>query len=166
MNFDQIYEKLNTKFPGALEKSDSKPDLFLKTDPKQIHSILQYLKEGLSFETLSDLAGIDYLNPASLTVIYHPFSYTHKLMLSLKCFLDRKQSPHIQSVCDLYKAANWFERETYDLFGIVFDGHPDLRRILMPSDWEGHPLRKDFVTPDYYNGMPVPLYFDAGEKTC
>ncbi|MEX0602057.1 MAG: NADH-quinone oxidoreductase subunit C, partial [Bacteroidota bacterium] len=67
-----------------------------------------------------------------------------------------KEQPHIQSVSGVWGTANWHEREAYDLIGIVFDGHPDLRRILLPYDWEGHPLRKDYKVPEFYNGMKVP----------
>jgi NADH-quinone oxidoreductase subunit C len=63
---------------------------------------------------------------------------------------------HIPSVSRIWRTADWHEREGYDMFGILFDGHPDMRRILLPTDWEGHPLRKDYKTPDYYNGMKVP----------
>ena len=81
-------------------------------------------------------------------------------MVALKVYLPREEAPKVRSVTDLYKSGNWMEREAYDLFGIHFEGHPDHRRILMPPDWVGAPLRKDYVTPDYYNGMPVPLFFD------
>jgi len=67
-----------------------------------------------------------------------------------------KDNPHVPSVESVWKTANWHEREAYDLIGVVFDGHPDLRRILLPDDWEGHPLRKDYKVPEFYNGMKVP----------
>jgi NADH-quinone oxidoreductase subunit C len=161
MTFDEIHKAITTKFPSAvLEKQDTKPDPSLKIDPKQIHAVIKYLRDELNFESLHNLGGIDYPAIPALCVAYHPFSYTHKLFVCLKVYLPREGEPHVQSICDLFKAANWMERETYDLFGIRFDGHPDHRRILMPPDWEGYPLRKDYVVPDYYNGMPVPLYFD------
>ena len=62
----------------------------------------------------------------------------------------------IPSIAEIWRTADWHEREAYDLFGIKFSNHPDLKRILLPEDWEGHPLRKDYKTPEYYNGMPVP----------
>lgn len=161
MTFDDVHKVIAAKFPSAVqERVDSKPDPALKIDPVQIHAVIKYLKEELKFETLGNLGGVDYPALPALCVAYHPVSYTHKLVVCLKCYLPREEAPHIISICDLYKAANWMERETYDLFGIHFDGHPDQRRILMPDDWVGAPLRKDYVTPDYYNGMPVPLFFD------
>lgn len=163
MTYEDTIKKLTDKFRGViLEHCATKPDPYLKVDPAEIHEVMAFIKNELAFETLSDLCGVDYPALAALCVVYHPFSYTHKIMLCLKCFLGREPAPHIRSVTDLYKIANWCERETYDLFGVVFDGHPSLRRILLPPDWVGHPLRKDYVTPDYYQGMPVPLYFSDG----
>lgn len=168
MTFDEIHDKLKAKFPSAiLEKTDTKPDPSLKIEPAQIHDVLLYMRDSLGFETLGNLGGVDYPKIPALCVTYHPVSYTHRMVVCLKVYLPRPQGNEVgasvRSVCDIYKAANWFERETYDMYGIRFEGHPDLRRILMPPDWEGFPLRKDFVTPDYYNGMPVPLYFENAE---
>jgi len=161
MNFDEVFEKLKAKFPGGvLERADTKPDPFIKVAPAEIRDILLYLRDELKFETIANLGGIDYPQLPALCVFYHPASYTHTLVVALKAYLPREEMPKIPSVADIYKAADWLERETYDMFGIEFVGHPDPRRILMPEDWVGYPLRKDFVTPDYYNGMPVPLYFD------
>lgn len=169
MTFDDVQKAVSGKFPSAvLERADTKPDPSLKIDPKQIHAVVKYCRDELKFETIGNLSGVDYPALPALCVVYHLASYTHKLVVCLKAYLPREEAPRIQSVTDLYKGANWLERETYDMFGIHFDSHPDHRRILMPPDWEGYPLRKDFVTPDYYNGMPVPLYFDdpaKGEKS-
>lgn len=161
MTFDDVHQKLAQKFPKAvLEKTDSKPDPSLKIDPAQIHDVVKYLRDELHFEALSNLSGIDYPAIPALAVIYHLYSFQHKTMVALKVYLPREEAPKVRSVTDLYKSGNWMEREAYDLFGIHFEGHPDHRRILMPPDWVGAPLRKDYVTPDYYNGMPVPLFFD------
>lgn len=161
MTFDDIHEKLKAKFPtGILEKLDTKPDPTLKVDPKQLHAIVAYLKSDLEFQTITCVSGMDYPKLPALAVAYHFHSYTHKLIVGLKAYLPRDGKASIQSLCDLYKGANWLERETYDMFGIQFEGHPDPRRVLMPLDWEGFPLLKDFQTPDFYNGMPVPLFFE------
>jgi len=85
-------------------------------------------------------------------VVYHLASLSHGHRIVLKAIVPR-DDPHIASVAAIYPTANWHERETYDLMGIVFDGHPDLRRILLPDDWEGHPLRKDYVFPESYHGI-------------
>jgi len=165
MTFEDVFAKLQQKFPtGILEKVDTKPEPYLKVNPAQIVEILRCLRDDLHFETLGDLCGVDYPALPALVIAYHPTSYTHKLVVCLKAYLPREGSPEMPSVTSLFKAANWFEREAYDMFGVRFSGHPDMRRILMPEDWEGFPLRKDFVTPDYYNGMPVPLFFEDKEE--
>ena len=83
------------------------------------------------------------------------FSLEEKHYIEVRVEVDR-DNPIIPTVESIWKAANWHEREAYDLFGIKYEGHSDLRRILLPNDWEGYPPRKDFVTPEFYNGMPVP----------
>jgi NADH-quinone oxidoreductase subunit C len=76
-----------------------------------------------------------------------------KIVLKASC---AKDAPHVASVSLIWGTADWHEREAFDLMGIIFDGHPDLRRILLPADWEGHPLRKDYKVQEFYNGMRVP----------
>jgi NADH-quinone oxidoreductase subunit C len=174
MTFDEIHSLLQKRFPQAvLSVEETKPEKGIKIEPKEILPVIQFLKEETQFETLGDLCAVDYPAQDSFCVVYHMQSYKHKMIIRLKCYLPRKDGVEIQSITSLFKAANWLEREAYDMMGIQFSGHPELRRILCPEDWVGHPLRKDYVTPDYYNGMPVPLYFDdanqspAGEsKTC
>lgn len=160
MNFDQVFEKLHTKFSEAVERVDSKPDPFVKADPRRIHEIIAFLRDELGFETLACVSGVDYPLIPAYCVVYHPASYQHQMIITVKAFLPRAEGVSVRTISDLYKAADWFERETYDLFGIRFDQHPDLRRILLPDDWVGHPMRKDYVTPDHYNGLPIPLVFE------
>ena len=161
MTFDEVFQHLQSQFPSAiLERGETKPDPFIKIETTQIHEVIRHLKHDLHFETLGSISGIDFPKLPAYAVAYHLVSYTHKLAVCLKVFLPREENVAVPSICDLYKAANWLERETFDMYGIRFSGHPDLRRLLMPPDWEGYPLRKDFVTPDFYNGMPVPLVFE------
>lgn len=105
------------------------------------------------FDLLSCITGIDN-GPENNTmeVIYHLYSIPLGHELALKVELDRN-NPEIPSVARVWRTADWHEREAYDLLGIVFLEHPDMRRILMPGDWEGHPLRKDYVEPETYRGM-------------
>jgi NADH-quinone oxidoreductase subunit C len=132
---------------------------FLKADPE------------LRFDNLMCLSGVDYPKetPPRMEVVYHLLSYTHGHTFVLKVHLPR-EDPRLPTVEDTWGVANWHEREAYDMFGIVFEGHCDLRRILLPDDWQGFPLRKDWVDPDFYNGMhvkPTPQMaerFMAGEK--
>ena len=166
MTFDDIFSRLSQKFPkGILGKEETKPDASIKVAPEAIHEICQFLRDELQFETLHMVSGVDYPALPALCVVYHPGSYTHKMIVALKVYLPRTDEAKVASITDLYKAANWHERETYDMFGIQFINHPDHRRILCPEDWQGFPLRKDYVTPDYYNGMPVPLFFEETAPT-
>ncbi|MBT8488575.1 MAG: NADH-quinone oxidoreductase subunit C [Gemmatimonadetes bacterium] len=115
-------------------------------DPTRSHEVLAWLKEDPDhlFDMMSDVTGVDYGKGRPVEVVYQMYSTTHGRALRIRCPLPLDEL-EIDSVCDLWKSANWLEREVYDLFGVTFRGHPDLRRILMPSDYaEGHPLRKDF----------------------
>ncbi len=109
----------------------------------RIADLCSFLKEtnGLQYDYLTSLCGVDYSD--RIEVVYHLYSYELKHSLILKVKLNAK-APVIPSVCSVWKAGNWQEREAYDMFGIVFEGHPDLRRILLEPDWEGFPLRKDY----------------------
>jgi len=112
-----------------------------------IKDILSYLKNTpeLEFDYLVDLTAVDYLGfrEPRFDVVYHLMSIKHKHRIRIKAQVP-EQGCYIDSVADLWATANWFERECYDMFGIEFTGHPDLRRILMPEDWNGFPLRKDY----------------------
>jgi NADH-quinone oxidoreductase subunit C len=90
-----------------------------------------------------------------LGVVYHCYSMTKRHKICLKVDVP-VAAPEIPSVASIWPTANWHEREAYDMFGVVFTGHPDLRRILCPEDWDGFPLRKDFKVPEFYQGMKVP----------
>ena len=105
---------------------------------------------GLEFNFLADLCGFDRGPEAEprFEVNYHLFSTTKFHRVRLKVLLN-EDDVHVSSVTGIWRTANWHERETYDLFGVVFDGHPDLRRILLPDDWQGHALRKDFPLRGY-----------------
>ena len=118
----------------------------------QIVSACAYLKSApdLEFNFLSDLCGFDRgpEEEPRFEVNYHLFSTTKHHRVRLKVLLN-EDDLHVPSVTGVWRTANWHERETYDLFGIVFDEHPDLRRILLPDDWQGHALRKDFPLRGY-----------------
>ena len=91
-----------------------------------------------------------------LGVVYNLHSMKHKHRITLRVELPDRNNAHVPTVAPLFGTADWHEREAYDMMGIVFDGHPDLRRILCPDDWEGWPLRKDYVVQEYYRGLKVP----------
>ena len=154
----EIFDALRTRFGDAIEegKLDGVIDPWIKVAPDRLLDVARALRdtEEMQFDVLMCLSGMDYTG-GTLGVVYHLHSmkWNHKITLKVDV---TTASPHVQSVEPIWKTANWHEREAYDLFGVVFDGHPDLRRILLPDDWEGHPLRKDYQVPEYYNGMKVP----------
>ncbi len=110
----------------------------------------------LAFDNLMCLSAVDFPkeNPPRMEVVYHLYSYVHLHTFALKVQLPREK-PELATVEGVWGVANWHEREAFDLFGITFTGHSDPRRILLPDDWEGHPLRKDWQDPEYYHGLHV-----------
>ncbi|HEY8782004.1 MAG TPA: NADH-quinone oxidoreductase subunit C [Mucilaginibacter sp.] len=124
--------------------------LTLETSREQIIDVLTFLKEdpGLQFVFLTDITGIHYPEQEkSIGVIYHLHSLVNNVRVRLKVFLPT-DDVHIPTATVLWNGANWMERETYDFFGVIFDGHPDLRRILNVDDMEAFPLRKEFPLED------------------
>jgi NADH-quinone oxidoreductase subunit C len=100
------------------------------------------------------LTGVDWPDKSEIHVVVHLFSYTHKHRVVLKVALPR-ESATMPTLSTVWSAANWQERECWDLLGVHFEGHPDLRRIMLPDDWEGHPLRKDYKQKAEYHGIPT-----------
>jgi len=119
--------------------------------PANLIRVTQVLKNDLGMNYLACLSGIDY--GTVLGVVYQFRSLTARFEIMIKTLIPR-ENPVLPSLTDFYPAAGWFEREAYDLVGIQFQGHPDLRRIMMPDDWVGHPLRKDYQPPAEYHGIP------------
>ncbi len=155
MKFEEFVKALQEKFGEAdiVPTSDRKGDPFVMVPAAKIAEILNFGKEDpqLAFDCLSNLTGVD-APPDHLEVVYHLFSYSKRHSLTVKLRIP-KASPHLPSVEKIYPTANWQEREAYDLMGMVFDGHPDLRRIMLPDDWIGHPLRKDYKEQEDYRGI-------------
>lgn len=115
--------------------------------------------EQLYFDYLDCLSGVDYgVEENRMEVVYHLTSIVYECRLTIKCILPRPtlpKLPKLASVSHIWKSAEWHEREAYDLLGIYFEGHPDLRRIFMPEDWEGFPLRKDYKTAESYHNIKI-----------
>ena len=119
-------------------------ELTLEIAPAKITSVCGFLKYDQKFIRLSTVTAVDrYPSEPRFEVVYHLHSIERKERVRLKCRL-RADHAEIESVTGVWAGANWYEREVFDLFGIRFLNHPDLRRIMMPDDWEGHPLRKDY----------------------
>jgi NADH-quinone oxidoreductase subunit C len=155
MTAGEIHERVKERFGARVgELVDKGHDPHFSVDPGAIRDVCRYLKDdpSLAFDCLSNLSGVDYPKEGKIRVVYHLYSYEHRHRIVLKVEAVR-EDPVVPTVEDLWKAANWHEREIFDLLGVTFSGHPDLRRILMPEDWVGHPLRKDFVEPQEYHGI-------------
>lgn len=139
---------LDAKFGGAVlgQRVTAGDQHVVWISPERSLEILTWLRDdpAHAYDMMSDVTGVDYGSGRPVEVVYQMFSTRHKRALRVRCALPL-DALEIDSVAELWKAANWLEREVFDLFGVTFRGHPDLRRILMPLDYaEGHPLRKDF----------------------
>lgn len=155
MDAKEIYTRLVSQFGSErilAFRDDAAGDPFVLIRPESVREVMQFLRAEplLDFDFLSLITGVDY--PDQLTVVYHLFSYSQKHKLVVKVELP-KASPRVDTVESIWPTANWHERETFDLLGVEFVGHPNLRRILLPEDWDGHPLRKDYQQPDEYHGV-------------
>lgn len=136
------------------EKSSPKAIIIASSEIGKVCKEL-YQNPSTYFDMLSCLTGIDNGPEANtMEVVYNLYSIPFNHHLMLKVFLPRT-NPEIDSVSEIWRTANWHERESFDMFGIKFNGHPDLRRILMPADWEGHPLRKDYIHQELYRDVKV-----------
>ena len=152
----EILEKLKAAFPAAIldAKTEGVPDPFIKVAPASLADVALFLRDVLKFDFLMCLSGVDYgKNVLGVVLNCGSIALKHKITIKADVPADR---PELPSVAHVWPAANWHEREAFDLLGIAFTGHPDLRRILLPDDWEGHPLRKEYKVPEYYRGMKVP----------
>jgi len=140
---------------------DQATPVMLQVATDNLLAICQQLHnhEQLYFDFLQCISGVDNGKEAgTMEVIYNLHSIPHHYFLSLQVIIERplpNQLVAIPSVSSVWRTANWLERETYDLLGINFTSHPDMRRILLPADWKGYPLRKDYETQEYYHGIKV-----------
>ncbi len=140
--------------PAILEIIEAFREQTLIVDPAGIIDLCGYLKGSERFGRLSSVTAVDWY-PADprFEVVYHLHSLELNLRLRLKCRVGGA-IPEIDSITGIWAGANWYEREVFDMFGIRFRNHPDLERILMPVDWEGHPLRKDYPVHGYKYSYP------------
>ena len=156
MEFSEIVQRVGAAFPAAAVPTEETAT-YLSVAPEHWPAVAEYLKTDpqLRFESLMCLTGYDRWAGQPLGVAYNLDSMegSHKLEVRIETPRDGGVIP---SVAHVWRTADWHEREVYDLYGISFEGHPDLRRILLPEDWVGHPLRKDYETPADYRGIPVP----------
>lgn len=131
--------------------------LGIRVSPGDLHAVCQELHQNPAtyFDMLSCITAIDNGPDAgTMEVVYNLYSIPFDFAVTLKVEVPRN-APEVESVADIWRTANWHEREAWDLVGISFKGHPDLRRILLPADWDGHPLRKDYEKQEYYRGISL-----------
>jgi len=165
--FDEASDALTAAYPGAQDAIERavvhRGELTLFVKRERLLELCRVLRDDpkLRFETLASLSGADYPSDPTgrrLHSVYHLLSMTYRRRLRLEVAVGI-DDPHVPSVTGVYPTANWQEREAWDLFGIVYDGHPALTRIEMPDDWPGHPQRKDYPlggVPVEYKGAQVP----------
>ncbi len=166
---DQLKSKFGAKIAGA---NFENIDPWIEVTPDGLLDVCHYLHDEptLAFDYLNCISGVDYLHTDEkkaaktgwqphLEMVYHLYSLPNKISLVVKVMLPRWKNgvagelPEVPTVSGVWSTADWHERETYDLSGIRFVGHPNLRRILCPEDWVGHPLRKDYEMPLEYHGI-------------
>ncbi len=164
MSFEDIKLLLVEKFGAGViigeETGGLQPALLI--EPNYIAGVCLELRNNPKtyFDFLSSITSVDYgVEINKFGVVYHLASIPYQTQLTLKISKENNRDvndlPSFPSITSVYRTADWHEREAYDLIGIFFEGHPDLRRILLPDDWEGFPLRKDYKTAEYYKGIKI-----------
>ncbi len=162
---------VRAKFPQAVvETVEHRGEQTIVLAAEHLVAVCTYLHKKLAYTFLSSVTAVDWLERIPrYDVVYHLLSIPHlsELRLKVRVGMRNEEHPSVPTVCGVWPGANWYEREVYDLFGITFAGHPDLRRILMPNDWTTHPLRKDypltgFDLPEPHWGGQVPYDTDPG----
>jgi NADH-quinone oxidoreductase subunit C len=143
---EDLEQRLREQFPQAVEEVAMTVDFpTLTVAREQFLAICRFARDTLGFDAPQNVNGID--RGDCFEVVYHLYSMQELRFLGLKVKLDR-DDPHMPSATEVWRGVNWHEREVFDMFGVIFDGHPDLRRILLPDDWVGHPARKDYKEID------------------
>jgi len=157
----EIAQKIEKKFPKSIEGDQN--EKWIQIKPENWFEIANYLKsdKGLLFDSLQCNTGVD-IGEGFLESRYnlHSMKFLKSIEIRIKVSIE---NPEIPSVEKIWRVADWFERETYDMFGIVFSSHSDLRRILLPEDWEGWPLRKDYEVQETYHGIVIPKVKEGWE---
>ncbi len=169
MTPEEIFNKLKDKFGESKilsvhNKETAEVDIcdpFIDIEPLAMTDVAKFLKEDseLAFDQCCCISGVDLGD--DLQAVYHLYSFNHKHKICLKTKTGR-ENPEIGTTALTWGISGWLERETYDMFGIIFKDHPDHRRILLEEDWEGYPLRKDYEFPRYWRGMEVTPEEDYG----
>jgi NADH-quinone oxidoreductase subunit C len=162
MTTTEIARLLQEKFGKRILASfpdDKHPRIHIHADDWREIAEFLIRDPRLQLDWLQSLSGVDYVADEKMACVFDLYSYDLGHIFAVKVFTPR-ETPHMPTVSDLWPAADWQEREVFDMFGIIFDGHPDLRRILCAEDWEGFPLRKDYQFPREYHGIPGSVELD------
>ncbi|MBD1425567.1 NADH-quinone oxidoreductase subunit C [Sphingobacterium arenae] len=156
---DLIITNMGEQAIVRLEEEHLQPVLVIRVDDLVETAFLLRDTEGYYFDFLSNISAVDYFPEQRFGVVYHLASIPYQTQLTLKVEMENDRQldnlPEIPSVSTVWRTADWHEREAFDLMGIFFTGHPDLRRILLPDDWQGYPLRKDYEDADTYHGIAI-----------
>lgn len=165
VDLNQLASLINKNISGANAvanlPADAKLDGSINVEASHIYKVAEWLRTNneMPFNALQAITGIDWMEYMEVCYVLAHFDVTTPRELILKVRVTDRVEPKVDSIMKVYPAADWQEREVYDMFGIKFNNHKDLRRILCPDDWQGWPLRKDYVAQKFYNGMEV--YPDA-----
>ena len=154
MTFNDIIKIIESKAAGKASIIEGKEAILVLQDNWAEVATLLKNESNCDFDYLMCISSYDKGDNKIYGVAYNLFSTTNNHYLEVR--VEVEDGISIPSVVGLWQTANWHEREAYDMMGIQFEGHPNLKRILLSDDWDGHPLRKNFKEPDYYHGMPVP----------
>jgi NADH-quinone oxidoreductase subunit C len=140
-----VIGELNRAIAGAVtDAANALGELTVAVNPAHIVAVCRHLKDAQKFVRLSSVTAVDWMpEEPRFELVYHLQSVERNLRVRIKARVGG-DAPEIDSVTGIWRGANWYEREVFDLFGVVFRGHPNMKRLLMPEDWEGHPLRKDY----------------------
>ncbi len=159
---EKVSAVIAKKFPNTIESDEENSHIQMKG--KNWFEIAQYLRDNpdFLFDSLQCVTGYDFGENEDLEVRYNLHSMTHNHAIEIRIKTDRN-NPKVPSVEKVWRIGDWFERETYDMYGIVFEGHSNMTRILCPEDWEGWPLRKDYEVQETYHGIVVPKVKDGWE---
>ena len=156
---EKLLEKLNTAFSASIiSTNEFRDELTIVVKKNDILRVCRFLRDDndLQFDSLRDVSGSDNYTPEGrFEVVYNLYSINNNFRLRLKVSIDETDL-HVASVSGVWSAADWAEREAYDMYGIIFDGHPDLRRMYMPEEFEYYPLRKDFPLMGIPGSLPLP----------
>tara|TARA_Y100001960_G_scaffold330385_1_gene424280 strand:- start:524 stop:1009 length:486 start_codon:yes stop_codon:yes gene_type:complete len=154
MTFKEIVKYLENKLGDKILLEDDKDVIFVKADVWSDIAKLLKNDANLSFDYLMCISSYDKGDNKTYGVAYNFYSNEKAHYLEIR--IEVEDGVSVPSISSLWRAADWHEREAYDMMGIHFEGHPNLKRILLADDWEGHPLRKNYKEPNYYHGLPVP----------